>query len=128
MMVRRFLEKCYLRSIRVCISIITVGPRVLQNIFYFCNFLVSEGSFRYLKMPQFITKFFEQQKKTKIDLESLGFELMTPLRPILHSKKCHFQFIFSHRIRGSTWMTNICTESPKSPLLDRKGPSIALVR
>ena len=51
-----------------------VGLRGKQNIFQICDFLVSVASFKHLKLHEVFLKHETSEKRSKIRMESLGFE------------------------------------------------------
>ena len=69
----------------------TVGPRVLQNIFQFCVFLVSGASFEHVQLPQFFQHVKKVLKKAKNNQESLGFEPLINFYSFQHSKNTIFK-------------------------------------
>ena len=66
--------------------------------------------------------------KTIATTKNITVQVPDDALDILCTKNRDFKSLFSHRTRGSTWRTNIPRDSPAPLLLDRKDPSMALLR
>ena len=70
-----------------------------------CDFMISWASFRHKYVPDVCLEHQISEKSLQIKLESVGFEPLTLILAVLHSKKWHFQDQISlDHVGPRTWM------------------------